>query len=208
MKPDLTPRFAFIPARIGAATRERLGESPHRHIVVWHGNKTRWLAKLRLMSCVLLLSAASYVIARQWVIESVKILGVSMAPNLLDSHTYLVNRLVYLYREPRVGEVVLIRDPIDGLPSVKRIVAGPGDSIGFVNGDVIVNGVKLKEPYLPTGIKTWASRESSPDTGIVVRFVRCKCGEYFVLGDNRAASVDSRDFGPIRRDDIIGLVIH
>jgi signal peptidase I len=150
---------------------------------------------------------ASYVIASHYVLETVKVVGPSMSPTLKDSSKYLLSHFVYLCRAPQRGDIVVIRDPVDGLLSVKRIVGEPGDSVGFVDGQVLVNGAKLKEPYLEETVRTHSKNEAHEALSTVIQFLRCKGDEYFVLGDNRYHSIDSRTYGPVHREDILGLVM-
>jgi len=197
----------YCKAQFGAEPNRKKAV-PKRPPAVSCAAKHRWLDQVQRLSCALLLSAASYVVARHCIVESVKVVGISMQPTLVDSGRYLVNKLVYLFRAPRVGDIVVIRDPIDGLLSVKRVIATPGDSIGFVNGSVVLNGVKLKEPYLQRRSVTSSESLPNTDAALVLKFHLCRPNEFFVLGDNRACSIDSRSYGPIRREDILGMVIY
>src|SRR6266704_3471797 len=79
--------------------------------------------------CVAALALASYFLISHFVIQSVKIVGMSMSPTLSDSEHYLLSRWVYLMRPPQRAEVVVLRDPADHGFSVKRIIAGAGDSV-------------------------------------------------------------------------------
>lgn len=154
----------------------------------------------RCLVWLVLLSVASYVVASHFVVESVKVVGSSMYPTLCDSQHALLDRFSYIWRAPRRGEVVVVVDPLDGRLSIKRIVALPGEEVGFSNGHMLVNNSFLQEDYLPKGTVTFPTRKDRPTS------VRCGKDEYFVLGDNRATSIDSRDYGPVRRANIIGLV--
>jgi len=150
---------------------------------------------------VLVLSVCSYFIVSHFVVGSVRVVGLSMAPTLEDTQMCLLNRWVLHFRAPHYSEVVVIRDPTDSSLAVKRVVALPGDSVLVKNGALFVNGKELQEPYLPSGTRTFARpmvREQA---------FNCHAGEYFLLGDNRNLSLDSRVYGPISRRNILGLVI-
>src|SRR5437868_6948760 len=82
------------------------------------------------------LALASYFIISHFVLQSVEVVGVSMAPTLSDSQKYLLNRWIYLVRTPRRSDIVVIRDPADNGFSVKRIVAAAGDTIRLKDGGV------------------------------------------------------------------------
>ena len=142
-----------------------------------------------------------YFVISRFVLQSVTVMGISMAPTLVDSERYLLNRWVYYVRSPQRDDLVVLRDPADRGFSVKRIVAVEGDQVYLKDGFLYINGRKAVEPYLKPGTPTFAAaprREQS---------FKCKPGEYFVLGDNRNNSVDSRVYGPISRANILGLII-
>jgi signal peptidase I len=143
----------------------------------------------------------SYLVISHFFLQSVTVMGRSMVPTLYDSQHYLLNRWVYLLRSPHCGEVVVLRDLIDNSFAVKRIVAGPRDAVEIHDGNVLVNGHALNEPYLAPGTKTYpcASRKEQS--------FHCGPDEYFLLGDNRMNSADSRVYGPVTRGRIVGLII-
>ncbi len=165
--------------------------------------RARSLFKM-LMQCAVAgaLAYGSYVLVTHFVLQSVEVVGNSMAPTLENAGRYLLNRWVYLVREPQRADIVVIRDPADNGYAVKRIVAASGDSVCLKAGRVYVNGRLLDEPYLVPGTATYARAD--------VREQALVCGkdQYFVLGDNRNNSADSRVYGPVPRQKILGLIIH
>ena len=112
----------------------------------------------------------------------------------------LINKFIYRFTEPARGDIVLFEDPDGGpQPLIKRVVGLPGDTLEIRRGEVSVNGGPLKEPY----VRNDPCKRVSPKT--------CSFGpvtvpqdHYFMMGDNRTNSVDSRFFGPVPKDDVIG----
>ncbi len=124
-----------------------------------------------------------------------------MVPTLQEKNHYLLNRWAFHGREPQHNDIVVIRDPGDHGFSVKRVVAVAGESILFKDGKVFVNGKQLEEPYLLPGTYTFTYSKDHE------QFITCGSGQYFVLGDNRPVSIDSRAYGPVSRKDVLGLVM-
>jgi signal peptidase I len=153
---------------------------------------------LALVLCVL----ASYYLISHFFVQSVRVVGMSMVPTLQDSQFYLLNRWVLHFRAPQRSEIVVLRDPLDGGFAVKRVIAVAGDSVYVNDGYLYVNGEKLNEPYLPPGTLTFTSSRLKD------QLFKCRVGQYFVLGDNRSNSLDSRAYGPVSRRDILGLIVH
>lgn len=133
-------------------------------------------------------------------LQTVQIDGCSMAPTLPNAKQYLLNRVVYLIREPKPKDIVVLRDPENNGYAIKRIVAKPGDSVYVKGGQLFVNGQLLTEPYLESGTKTFASAQYRAQMWI------CGVDQYFVLGDNRNNSADSRVYGAVPRQNIMGMV--
>jgi signal peptidase I len=147
------------------------------------------------------LAVASYLLISHFLLQSVRVTGISMAPTLQDAQLYLLNRWVYYLRAPHLAEIVVLRDPVDNGFSVKRVVAGPGDSIHLRDGEVYVNGRRLPEPNLAPGTPTFGP------PSVREPIFTCAAGQFFVLGDNRNSSIDSRTYGPVPRRNILGLII-
>jgi len=148
-----------------------------------------------------ILATASYFVISHCFLQSVRVIGRSMVPTLHDSQHYLLNRWIYHVHPPRHLDIVVLRDPSDNGFSVKRVIATPGDSICLKDGSVYVNGCKLDEPYLAPGTLTLIDSKY-PD-----QLVRCGKDQFFVLGDNRLNSIDSRAYGLVPRRNILGPII-
>lgn len=148
---------------------------------------------------ILFLFAGTYGVINRYIITSVIVQGRSMAPTLEDGERYLLNRWTYTYRAPERGDVVVLRDPGHSDLAIKRIVGVPGDSIQLKRGGVLINGKPFVEAYLASGTRTYA-----PD--MHEQLIMLGDDQYFVLGDNRAVSEDSRFYGPIHRQRIVGCI--
>jgi signal peptidase I len=162
---------------------------------------TALLQQLGRCFLICLLCVLNYLIITHFLVQSMEVVGTSMVPTLRDNGYYLVNRWVLRSRDPQRNDVAVIRDPEDHGLSVKRVIAVAGDSILFKNGKVFVNGNELNEPYLLPGIFTFIHERGHEE------FITCGKGQYFVLGDNRPVSIDSRAYGPVPRENFLGLVM-
>jgi signal peptidase I len=131
----------------------------------------------------------------------VRVVGQSMAPTLRDGQSVSVDTSAYLAKGPRTGDLVAFTTPQpEGGEAVRRIIAVPGDRLRIVNGVVFVNGKALPEPYLP---EAWAFNNNWPPNAPAADI---PAHTYFLLGDNRNHSADSRDFGLVDVRSIIGKV--
>lgn len=160
----------------------------------------RLLKQLCLLALVIFCSSGSYWLISHFLMSSVEVQGRSMLPTLQDGDRYVLNRWVYHCKQPQRGDLVVIRDPGHNDFAVKRIVALPCESVYVRSGLVYVNNQKLEEPYLSPGTATPAF--ATKEKWLVIGQQR-----YFVMGDNRAESEDSRIYGTIHRNDIIGCII-
>jgi signal peptidase I len=123
--------------------------------------------------------------------------GLSMAPTLEDHDRLIVNKLVYELGEPRPGDIVMLYYPVNPEKMfVKRVIAKEGDSVRIVDGHVYVNDLPLHDDYVPEEFR------SHDDWGPTV----VQQGYYFVMGDNRNNSSDSRSWGPVPKKYIVGKV--
>jgi signal peptidase I len=152
----------------------------------------------------LIIFAAAYGFFRlshRYVLHVVQVDGVSMAPTLRDGQCYFLNRLIYSFRDPKPMDIVTLQDPEDQGFAVKRIVAQPGDRIYLNEGQLFVNGKALVEPYLERNTKTF------PDARYRAQLWICGQNQYFMLGDNRNRSTDSRLYGAVPRKNILGMIV-
>ena len=114
--------------------------------------------------------------------------------------------VIYRFDPPERGDIIVFDPPNgDNKPYIKRVIGTAGETVEIHDGNVYVNGIKLDEPYIRAGITDCGTTErSSP---ILVRRLSCRKVDVFVLGDNRRNSSDSRVFGPVPIDNIIGKAI-
>jgi signal peptidase I len=123
--------------------------------------------------------------------------GLSMAPTLEDRDRLIVNKLVYELGDPRPGDIVMLYYPLNPEKMfVKRVIAREGDTVRIVDGRVYVNDVPLHDDYVPQEFR------SHDDWGPQV----IQQGYYFVMGDHRNNSSDSRHWGPVPKKYIVGKV--
>ncbi|MEO0495235.1 MAG: signal peptidase I [Actinomycetota bacterium] len=134
----------------------------------------------------------------------------SMTDTLNVDDRVLVNKLSYRIGDVNRGDIVVFEKPPAAPGSIedfiKRVVALPGETITFVDGDVFIDGQLLNEPYVDTDTRPSSSAILSEGCTNTPAADRCTLadGWYFVLGDNRDNSTDSRAFGPIEEDTIVG----
>jgi len=129
-----------------------------------------------------------------FLVQPHRVQGVSMHPSFENGELLLTEKVSYRLSAPNRGDIIVFEAPIERKADfIKRIIGIPGDTITIRDGSVYINSMKLDENYImgnTEGNKTLVLGES----------------EYFVLGDNRAASSDSRVFGPIKKNTIRGKV--
>lgn len=136
----------------------------------------------------------------QITLQNFHIMGQSMEPTLHDQEYILVYKAAYSYRPPARGDIIVFQYPRNPRSDyIKRIIAIPGDVISVLDQTVIVDGVTLNEPYINKDdpfnpYPSFRKRIVGPD-------------QYFVMGDNRGDSSDSREWGFVPRHNIIGQAI-
>ncbi|MBU1348865.1 signal peptidase I [Patescibacteria group bacterium] len=148
------------------------------------------------------ISLAIIIPVRYFLVQPFYVKGASMEPNFFDHEYLIIDELSYRFRNPDRGEIVVFRYPNDPKQFfIKRVIGLPGETVEISNGNVrIFNDDKPNGFLLPE--QEYLDQEYTAAT----RTVTLKTNEYFVMGDNRVSSLDSRYFGPIERDDIVGRV--
>ena len=159
----------------------------------------RWLAggmSAWLRDLVVSLFISAFIII--FLYQPVKVEGTSMMPGLDDQERIFINKFVYRLEPIERGDIVVFRYPRDPSKSyIKRVVAVGGDKVRIDAGQLYVNGRPVEEPYVPPD-------EADPSSYSEIVVPR---NAYFLLGDHRSSSSDSRDFGPVSRRYIYGKAV-
>lgn len=171
---------------------------PHSHLsesTELPPTPSAWASFFELIKTVSFVLVVAFLI-RHYLIQPFVVDGASMEPNFHHQEYILVDKLSYRWREPTRGDVVVFHPPERQDNFIKRIIGLPGETITIQDNQVTVDGQPVAEAYIaPSG---GASRDLPNTT------YRVGSDEYFVLGDNRNYSKDSREIGPIGRKRIIG----
>lgn len=177
--------------------------------------RLRKLLKMKKFLFISLLLIGVVFLSWEFLFQVRKVVGKSMEPNMGDQKTYLLDLISYRLSAPKRGEVVVYRSwgttptinngKQEWSEFVGRIVGLPGEKIMFKDGAVYINGAVLTEPYLAVGTKTGIITKDDklfPRTEMAI-----PTDTYFILGDNRTRSFDSRTFGPILQIQIVGRLV-
>src|SRR5436853_1035040 len=149
-----------------------------------------------LRDLIISLAISAFIII--FLYQPVKVEGTSMMPSLDDQERIFVNKFVYRLEPIQRGDIVVFRYPRDISKSyIKRVIGLAGDHIRIEDGQVYVNGKALDEDYVPAA---YADERSYPEMVV-------PANSYFVLGDHRSMSNDSRDFGPVKETFIYGKAV-
>ena len=140
----------------------------------------------------LLIAVIIALLVRHFVVEIFMVEGGSMHPNLYNGERLVVNKFIYNFTEPERGEVVVFKYT-DNKDFIKRVVGLPGETIEIDEGKINIDGIKLEEDY---NVNRKVDEDFGPKD--------VPQGNYFVLGDNRESSKDSRSFGTISKEQIKG----
>jgi signal peptidase I len=166
--------------------RPALGISPERR----HGS---------ILLCLALWSTIAFLLIQRFVVAAVVVEGRSMTPTLMPGDRCIVNCWLPRFRQYQRGDLVVVRDPDGRDLMVKRIIGLPNDQLQLKGGHVYVNGKILVEPYVLKDNYTYSRQLRS-------QVIHVASGSYFVMGDNRLHSEDSRAYGDIDRAALVGLI--
>lgn len=149
-----------------------------------------------------LIAAAIFLVIYLFLFRPYEVKGDSMYPNFYDKEYVITNLVALRIGEPKRGDVVVFKAPPEPEKDyIKRVIGLPGDSIYLKEGSVYLNGKKLDEgKYLKNNVKTYQGAFLQED-----EIVTIPANSYFVMGDNRDASSDSREWGYVSKSDLIGI---
>jgi signal peptidase I len=185
----------------GTAPAGPEGRSPRR------SNSTRWILEWLAVLVVALVLALG---VRTYVAQMFFIPSGSMLPTLQIGERIVVDKLSYHLHGVQRGDIVVFRKPpleqADYSDLVKRVIGLPGDTVSAVDGRIYINGKPLEEPWLPQPLPVTAP-SPLPAAFSLNHPYTVPAGEYYVMGDNRTDSEDSRYFGPIARNLIVGKMV-
>jgi signal peptidase I len=174
------------------------------------GSVGRWLIEWAI---ILVLVVGFTFVLRTFVIQTFSIPSGSMLPTLQVGDRIIVNKLSYDFHDVHRGDIVVFkRPPLESQnysDLVKRVVGLPGETISSVNGKIYINGKLLSVPWLPPGPQDFTgplASDAHPQFNMPGP-VKIPAGEYYVMGDNRTDSEDSRFFGPIPKSLIVGRAV-
>jgi len=136
-------------------------------------------------------------LTRAFLIQPFKTFGPSMKPTISDNKIIFVNKIIYKFREPERGEIVVFRtSDRPYVYFIKRVIGKEGERVEIINGDVIINGKKLVEPYVINKNDNWNMPE-----------IKIKKGYIFVIGDNRGMDISQHLLVDVSIKNVIGKVI-
>ncbi len=164
---------------------------------------TRTLAEYAVLAVVAIGVA---LLVQAFVVKPYRIPSESMQNTLLVGDRVLVDRISWRFSEPQRGDIVVFHPPMDGPVLIKRIVGMPGDELSVTDGVLSVNGDPQDEPFVrqtESGPEPTEAFANGLPWGLEAPYT-VPAGSYFMMGDNRTNSGDSREFGPVARSQLVG----
>jgi signal peptidase I len=164
---------------------------------------TRTILEYAILAVV---AIAVALLIQAYLVKPYRIPSGSMENTLLIGDRVLVDRVTWDFASPKRGDIVVFHLPTVGTVLIKRIIGLPGDVVSLKQGAVYINGRRLAEPYvrLDKGQPEPTDPFSNGLAWSLQTPYRVPAGDYFVMGDNRTDSGDSRDFGPVPRSAMVG----
>jgi len=154
---------------------------------------------------IVVISLVIIIPIRYFLIQPFYVKGASMEPNFHDHEYLIIDEISYRFNNPKRGDIIVFRYPRNPQEFfIKRMIGLPGESIQIKDGKVTIyndqnpEGMTLDESYLPDDLKTYGMTSDKINLGD---------NEFFVLGDNRNSSKDSRSFGPVNESYLVGRVL-
>ena len=145
-----------------------------------------------------------FIVVYLFVMQPNQVQGASMDPTFNSGDYIFTSKVTYKMRSYHRGDIIVFKSPPNpDIDYIKRIIGLPGDEVMVKDGEVYVNNIKLNEPYISAKTNVWEggfSKEGVP--------TKVPDGYLFVMGDNRPRSSDSREFGPITQESVIGQVFY
>lgn len=162
--------------------------------------KLRFLKKMFDVGMFLLIVLIITFLLHEYVIERLEVHNYSMEPTLSSGDVLITDKLSYLKRDPKRYEIIIFKNKSDGEELIKRVIGLPGESVRIIQGKIYINGKNIKDI---DGLDLPA------EPGLATNDFVLAEDEYFVLGDNRKESIDSRyeEVGAVKRDLIISKTL-
>jgi signal peptidase I len=174
-----------------------------------HDDKGKTASRGRTILEYVVLAVVAVAVAlliQAFLVKPYRIPTASMEDTLLIGDRVLVDRISWRFSQPERGDIVVFHAPVVGPVLIKRIIGLPGDEISLSGGSVYINGRRLDEPYVRRidGRQEPSEPFSNGLPWSLQEPYTVPPGSYFVMGDNRTDSGDSREFGPIKREQFVG----
>lgn len=145
-----------------------------------------------------------FIVSYLFILQPNQVKGASMEPTFISGDYIFTSKVTYKFRNVERGDIVVFKSPKNpDIEFIKRIIGLPGDKITVSGGEVYLNDTKLNENYISAKTNAWENGFIQENQVITV-----PPGEIFVMGDNRPRSSDSREFGPVPIESIIGQVFY
>ncbi|MBT6401511.1 signal peptidase I [candidate division WWE3 bacterium] len=149
---------------------------------------------------VVFISSSITILTFLFLAQPLEVTGESMLPTFQDKEQIIVEKVSIKYKPLERGEITVVRHPDNQqVFLIKRVIGLPGETIHFNEGDVFINGEILLEPYLNENTLTWGKTYIADGESITLNE-----DEYVMLGDNRDNSLDSRSYGPVSKENLVG----